>query len=41
MAPGPAAVLAREWLGISPENEFELAAVLDEWAGQTLDRELS
>ena len=41
MAPGPAAVPAREYLGISPENEFELDAILDEWAGQMLERELS
>ena len=31
MAPGPAAVPAREWLGISPENELELQAVIDLW----------
>ena len=31
MAPGPAAVPAREWLGISPENEAELQAVIDLW----------
>ena len=33
MAPGPAAVPAREYLGISIDNERDLDAILDEWAG--------
>lgn len=31
MAPGPAAVEARPWLGVSAENEADLQAVVDEW----------
>ena len=34
-------VEAREHLGISLENERELDAVLDDWAGQMLERLLS
>ena len=41
MPPGPAAVPAREYLGIGPGNELELDAILDEWAGQMLERLLS
>ena len=41
MAPGPAAIPAREYLGIGPENEIELDAVLDEWASRILERLLS
>ena len=41
MPPGPAAVPAREYLGIGPGNELELDAVLDEWTGQILERALS
>ena len=31
MAPGPAAVPAREWLGIGPDGELELDSVIDAW----------
>ncbi len=31
MSPGPAAVQAREWLGISADNESDLHAVLGRW----------
>ena len=41
MPPGPAAVPAREYLGIGPENEIELDAVLDKWADRILERLLS
>lgn len=31
MPPGPAAVPAREWLGIGPEEARELDGIIDEW----------
>ena len=36
MPPGPAAVPARAYLGISDANEAELQAVVDDWLAQTV-----
>lgn len=38
MAPGPAGIPAREYLGLSAANQDELEAVVDDWLDQQLEQ---